>query len=337
LKSYFEAIKNFENGNIAPVYLLLGDDFYLRQNILKKAYQNAPTDEKRIYYGKEKSEKDEKDNNFLEDLYSVGIFSSQKIVVYKDIDKLRSQYRNRLNNYFDSPDSDILLILTAKSKKLKFVRQISKKVNTVNVWTPFPQKYPSFVSREIKRRGYKIESQALDLLLSETDDNLSHTFSELEKVIATLGDSKKITAEAVKTIVGGEKKYQMHQFLEAVGKNNYDQAINICMNLLEEGASVPFFTASLFNYFMDTWAYYEVHHPDKDEKRYPIQKQLDKYQKSNEIYKGANYGKIFQNIREADLKAKSTSLPSKEIIIPLIFKIMEETKVNNNQYKGINR
>ena len=326
MSSFFSELNKIEKGNLDPVYILIGDDFFLQQEILNALYNSFDTEDREIFYGKSSSaSQDEIANRFLEELYSVGLFSSKKIVLFKDINKLKRQYHKRLLSYFSSIDENILLILTADNKRSGFVKKLIKKATDIMVYTPFPNKYANFVSKFIKRKGYRIEPEAQEILISETDDSLSHTFSELEKVFVSLNKGDLITTEHIKKIIGGEKKYQMYDFLDAVGNKNPYQAINICMTLIKNGASIPFFATTLYNRFLDIWAYHQIHHPDKHKKPYFIRKKLNKLQKAYNIYKNADFGYIFCKIREADLKGKSTSLKTEDVIIPLIIKIMGST------------
>ena len=322
MASFFSELNKIEKVDLKPVYILVGDDFFLRQKVLKALYKSFDCEEKEIFYGKaQKSQKDEIDRNFLEELYSVGLFSSTKIVVYKDIDKLKKKYHKRILKYFSSIDQNILLILTTE-KKNALVKKLIKKAHQIKVYTPFPKYYPEFVSKFVKRQGYQIKPDARKLLIAETDDSLSHTFAELEKVTVGLDKGATITVDDIKEIVGGEKQYQIYDFLDAVGNKNYYQAINICMILIKNGAEIPYLVIMLYNRFLDIWSYYQVHHPNKDKKPYFIKKQLEKLQKSYNLYKDADFGYIFTQIRKADLMGKSSSLKPEEVIIPLIIKIM---------------
>jgi len=327
LGSFFTELNKIENGKIDPVYILVGDDFFLEQEVLKALYKSFDSKEREIFYGdSQSSSKDEIANKFLEELYSVGIFSKRKIVVFKDVNKLKRKYHQRLLNYFNSIDQNTLLIMTSDNKRSRLVKKLIKKAANITVYTPFPNKYDQFVTKLINRMGYKIEPQAKNILISETNDSLTHTFSELEKVLVSIEKGNTITAEHVKKVVGGEKQYQMYDFLDAVGNKNYYQAINICMTLIKNGAGTPFFATTLFNRFLDIWAYRQVHHPNKQQKSYFQRKNLDKLQRANNIYKNADFGYIFSKIREADLKGKSTSLKAEEVIVPLVFEIMSTAK-----------
>ena len=324
MASYFNELDKIEKGELEPVYILVGDDFFLQQNILKSLYKSFPTDNKEIFYGdSRRSEREQIAQNFLEELYSVGLFSDKKIVVFREINKLQSKYQKRLLKYFDSIDKNTLLILTAENKRSNFVKTLIKKATNITVYTPFPDKYSRFVSRVIRRKGYRIEPGALDILISETNDSMTHTFSELEKITLSLEKGAKITTDQIEKIVGGEKEYQIYDFLDAVGNKKYYEAINICIILIKNGVSVPFFATTLYNRFLDIWAYYQIHYPDKHKQTYFKQKNLNKLEKANRLYKNADFGYIFSEISKADLMGKSTSLRTEDIMIPLIIKIMD--------------
>mgnify|MGYP006292965283 FL=1 len=52
MASFFSELNKIEKVDLKPVYILVGDDFFLRQKVLKALYKSFDCEEKEILYGK---------------------------------------------------------------------------------------------------------------------------------------------------------------------------------------------------------------------------------------------------------------------------------------------
>ncbi len=325
MPTYFEELELIEKGGIKPTYFIYGDDFFLQEEAIKAICQSfskaGSLPDRKIFYGGEKT-----DGSFIQSLVSVGMFSSRQIVIYKNINQISISVRKQLLQYLDNPDINTLLILAAVGqKKSKFIESLKRKSRVISVWTPQHKSFPGIVFRYLEKKGYKIAPVALEILVSSTDDSLSHTFSELEKVLVYIGERKSINADDIRSIVGGSKKYQMSDFIDAVSNCDLYSSINTCMALIETGIKTPYFVSSLYNYFVNVWAYPKVHIKYSEVKPWEKWKIL-KYRKGYENYKNCDFGFIINRLTDVDLKSKSVNLSTEELMIPLLYEIISTKK-----------
>lgn len=320
-----DELEKIEKGQLASVYLLYGDDLYLEEEAIGtlievfSKYSNAAI-EKKSFYGAENSA-----DSFIQSLLNIGMFASQQIIIYKDITKLSTGYRKPLLRYIDHPEQNILLILSSTGgQKGKFFNSIKKhpSVKTVSIWTPRPNQFPALIQRKFKKEGYQIDPEALNMLAVSTNDSLSHAFSEIEKIIIYAGDTHEITPDNIRAVVGGEKNYQMSDFIHAVAERDLYQAIHICLALIETGVKSPYFVSSLYALFVNVWAYKQIHQGVRDT-YYPLQKMREQYGNASKKYTGSNFGKLFNRLLDVDRKAKSTSLSTEDLMIPLIYQVIK--------------
>lgn len=317
MKEYFKELKKIEKRKISPVYLLQGNDIYMKQEFVKTVFQHIPDAERKIFYA---SQGQDEDVEFLDNLVSFGLFATKKVLVYYDIEKFTSKYRDRILKFLDSPDKNTTLILIAEKATIKFMKEISARATNIKVWTPFPNQYIEFVEQQINRMGIEITGEAVNLLASLTNDSLHHTFSEFEKVLINVGVERRVTSEAVKKVVGGEKKYNVWDFIDAVGNKNFYKAIDICDALVQMGIKAPFFIVSLYSFFNDMYVCFA-----EDVNKLFSYNWQKKQQISKTIgnYRKADFSKIFNLLKEADLRGKSTGLSTNELMVPLIYEIIQ--------------
>jgi len=315
---FLNEIAEIESGSLSPVYLLYGGDLYLEDEAIKAIYQSygqhgSGCPEKQVFYGEIDNSRD-----FIDGLFSMGFFASRKTVVYKNIGKLDQNLRPRLLNFVGSPDPNILLIMTAGSDKSQLVDKLkdSKKVKTISTWTPKPDLFGDFVRRHLDRVNCTIKPDALNLLIDLTDDSLSHTIAELEKLLIYIGDRKTIAEADVRLLVGGDKEYNMQNFIEAVARRNLNESVKIGLVLIRTSHSISYCINQLYDLFSGIWDYDGHGQKEKNWKK------SSSYKAGHAQYRGADFEAIFTRLREVDLQSKSLNLSDEELLIPLLYDII---------------
>ncbi len=308
-------------GQIKPAYFLYGNDLYLSEEsirMLSEAFQKtAGKVERSRYYGGENN-----DDSFINSLVNVGMFAPRQIVIYKEITQLHPSHRKALLHYIENPDPNTLLIMTAIGQsRSRIIDDLKKKATLISVWTPPVKSFAAIITQYLQNRSFQISTEALDLLVYSTSDGLAHTFSELEKVTVYVGDRKTIEAEDIRAVVGGAKSYQISDFIDAVIQHDIFEALKICLALIQTGVNAPYFVLSLFHFFQNVWAYPKVHQPST-----PV-RPLDKREKARfregyEHYRDSDFKFIFERLTDVDLKSKSVNLSTEELMIPVIYEIM---------------
>ena len=315
MNDYFKELEKIQKRRIENVYLLQGNDLFMKQEFVRSLFNADSGSEKKVYHGNQNE-----DVEFLDNLMSFGLFASKKIMVYYDIDKFTTKYKNKVLKYLEKPEKTTTMVLITEKGNLKFVKDIAKLAKNMKVWTPFPNQYVDFVNRQIQRMGMDATGEAINLLASITNDSLSHTFAEFEKVLINTGTGRKITAEDIKKVVGGEKKYSMRDFIDAIGNKNFYKAIEICEALVQMGTSTPFFIISLYSFFNDMYICLvedvNILFSYNWQKKKQISSSIGNYRK-------ASFEKIFDHLNVTDLKGKSTGLSTLELIVPLIYEIIK--------------
>lgn len=318
-------LKKIEKRKLAPAYLLYGDDLYLEEEAIRTLCrvftdnQQTPAD-KKIFYAADNS-----DDAFYQSLVNIGMFSARQIVIYKDISRLSSEYRKPLLQYLDHPEADTLLILTVGGgQSSTFFKNVKKHpaVTTLSIWSPEEKQYPELIQHALQIRGYTITPAALETLVLSTNDSLSHAFAELEKIFTYVEPKKEIDIEAVRTVIGGAKSYQISDFIRAVEERNLYKAWHICLALIETGIQPGYFIFTLYNFFVNVWAFRQIHR-DTEPSYYPAKKRRAQYERAYQNYRDCDFGTLFARLQEADLQTKTVSIKNENLLIPLIYQLIK--------------
>ncbi|MGC9363757.1 MAG: DNA polymerase III subunit delta [Fidelibacterota bacterium] len=321
-----DELKKIEKGELAPAYLLYGDDLYLEEEAIDtltrtftRLAKNRPT-EKKIYYAA-----DNLDDTFMQNLINIGLFSVRQIVIYKDLPKLTKGYRKPLLQYLDHPQADTLLILTAGGGQSAPVFSSVKKhpvVKQLSTWSPDTNKYPEIIQHALENRGFTITNEALDALALATDDSLSHAFAEIEKICIYVEPNREIDVDAVCTVISGTKDYQIKDFLNAIEQRNLYEALHICLALIETGIKSTYIIFTLYNFFVNVWAFQQIHR-DSHPSYFPAQKRRLQYEHAYQNYRDCDFGALFAHLQAADLQAKSVTIKPENLLVPLIYQLLK--------------
>jgi len=321
---FADDIRLIEQGNLQPVYLLWGGEYFLEEQAIQALFSAFAGDdpasvERKNFYGD-----DRKDEPFVQSLINFGMFASRQFITYKNIQKLNVSHRKSLQRYIDSPDPNILLVMTADNEtKSALVDQLkkSKSVKTIHSFTPEPEQFASIIQTALVRRGYTISDDAMMRLVTCTDDSLAHTFAELEKILVSAGDAKELTYEIVDAVIGAEKKYQPSELLAAIANRDMKKSVKVALSMIHSSDGMPFIISKLFHFFFNVWAYPHsaTFNGDKNRRN---QKQETDFKVGYGNYRERDFGKIFQCLTDVDLKSKSVNLTDEELIVPLLYEII---------------
>ena len=325
MATVLDKLEKLEANQLDQIYLLYGNDLYLERETIgtlsmlfsKKAQVEV---EKKIFQSEENQ-----DEAFLQSLYNLGMFATHQIVIYKNIHQLSTILRKQILQYCNHPAKTTMLILTAGSgSKSNFLDTIKNhdSVKTLSIWTPRADEFSAIIVKQFTKHGYQIESDAVEILALATNDSLAHTFSEIQKIMIYAGERTLITTADVRSVGGGAKTYQMADFIQAIAAKDFPLAIQICLNLIETGAETPFFISSLFKLFFNVWAYPQIY-KNASKSVSQSKKQWDNYKFGYQNYQDHDFASLFSELLDTDLKAKSFTLGTKDLMIPLICNILK--------------
>lgn len=126
----------------------------------------------------------------LEEANYVSLFNDKKaIIVYNSfIFGTKYEYKNELEileNYLNNPnDNTTLIFLTDNIKKTKkCVKLINNKGNLLELNMPEKDNLKKEIIKYLKEKNYKIDNNALELLINRLDNNYDYILNELDKVL----------------------------------------------------------------------------------------------------------------------------------------------------------
>ncbi len=220
-------------GELKPVYLLIGEEPFLRHRARNLIHERIVGTEKgsvSIFTSDDPLE------TILADLRGDSLFASRRMVEVIQADKLLREKCEAMIRYVERPSASGVLVLDAA--KVDGRTKLPGALRAAGMIVECPpireSELPGWVRSEVSRRGCKITGPAASALIDEVGNNLFALSAELDKLVTYAGDKKEIGAEEVSRLGGGSRNWATWAITDALGKRDAAQALRILPTLLEE-------------------------------------------------------------------------------------------------------
>ncbi len=237
--------KEIKNGNIAPVYCLVGEESYFIDetiNNLKKALSTSEEVELMTFDMEESSV-----DLVIDEADTFPLFTERKLVIAKNASFLKATEKgkekinhnlDRLEKWLKNPSEFAVTVFIAPYEKLDERKKITKQIkqnsvmlvaeplkeNDLNVW----------ILSIAKSYGKIINDDAIEKLVEMVGVNMLQLQKEIEKLALYLGKEEIITIKLVEDLVAKTLEHDAFKMLNAYLANNISESIQIYHDLLRQ-------------------------------------------------------------------------------------------------------
>lgn len=201
-----------QGGQLANVYLILGEADYLQRR-LKAGFKNSvPAEEQTMNFASY-----DMDSVplavALDDAMAAPFFGERRVVCIDNPQFLTGETKKQkvdhdidsLQTYLGSPMPSTVLVFFAPYEKLdgrkKVVKQLKKTATTIEIGNFSERDVRQFIGDQLKSDGYSMAPNALNELIQRTDADLTLMMSELPKLELFTLPAKEIQLSAVTGLV----------------------------------------------------------------------------------------------------------------------------------------
>lgn len=249
------------SGEFAPIYLLLGEERYLRERFKKELEKNilSPGDEAFNLLSFDMDQ--ELLQHALNEAEMVSFFGNKKIVYINHPFFLTGEKKKTdlehdtkmLLAYLKQPSSDTVLVFNANYKKLderkKIVKELKKVAKIIDVSEMSDQDTKKYIQQTISSEGYEITREAFDLFIYLTDTKLSQMMNELDKLFLATSVDKKITKPVIEALIPKSLEHSIFDLLTFVLEGKSESALRLYKELVLQGEDVIKINAILISQF----------------------------------------------------------------------------------------
>lgn len=260
--------KSLKQGNIAPVYILHGEEGYFIDRLVHDFEELLP-------------EADREFNQYV--LYApsiepvqvaalcrrVPMMAERQVVILKECQAIPSVKLKKLCAYIAEPVASTVFVLCCRGKQLegKEWKDAAKKGGAVMFESRKVAEWniAAYIGVYLKSKGLNAEPKTLEMLRDFVGTDLSRVYNEVDKLAALLPQNATVTPEVVERNIGVSRDYNSFELVDAFAARDPLRVYRILDYFRANPKAVPLVmaTASVFNFFADLLTAFYT--PDKSE------------------------------------------------------------------------
>lgn len=225
-------VAHIKEGKFSPVYLLYGQEDYLRllyRDKLREAI--LPLEDTMNYSYFEGKDIDLGEVESIAD--TVPFFSEQRLILIENSGLFKKQ--NDFADYLKTmPDTTKIIFVEAEVDKRNKLFKAVKKLGTVAELNGLPEKdLKVWAAAYLKKNGKNITEQNLLYFFQKVGVDMKSLENEMDKLIAYSMDETIITREMLDEVCVEQTEGKIFQMIDAIGMKDQDQALRLYYDLLE--------------------------------------------------------------------------------------------------------
>lgn len=231
------------NKNLAPVYLIAGDEpLQLGEaaDAVRRAAKKAEFENREVLTADAHFEW----ASLGESADSFSIFADKKIIDLRlpsgkpgaEGSKALTEYCSRL------PEDTLLLITSGKldsaSLKSKWAQALDKAGVIIQIWTPSGQDLINWLQKRMATKGLSSDREGLRLLAGRVEGNLLAAAQEIEKLFVLYGP-KQLSRHDIESAVADSSRYDVFNLCDAMLAGKTGRILKMLQGLKSEGTAEP--------------------------------------------------------------------------------------------------
>ncbi len=254
IAQYDELIRQINAGNLAPIYLLHGEEGYFIDELLKRFESLIPEGDRDFnlytFYAPETNM-----DTIIDACRRYPMMSDYQVVIVKEAQAVTAAQLNRLHLYAKQPSSTTVLVVACRGEKCK-AKDLIKEMATCRgeIFESSPLKDTAVgpaISKYIKDKGLNIDAKGLVMLRDFVGSDLSRIYNEVDKLTVALPNGASITPEAIEKHIGISKDYNNFELIGALANKDAKRAFTIVNHFKRDTKKNPFVVTigTIWTYF----------------------------------------------------------------------------------------
>ncbi|MBR5376599.1 MAG: DNA polymerase III subunit delta [Lachnospiraceae bacterium] len=225
---------DIKSGQYKSVYLIHGDERYLRENYSKKLLKALVAPGDNLNFAS--FEGDGTDINEVISLAQTLPFMAEKRVVFVKDSGFFHKSCEELDAYLSAPSEDTVLIfdeekVDKRSRNYKAVTKLKGDVNAVPLKDKDLKQWVAALF--LRKYEKKVRESTIELLISRVGTDMSVLSSEIGKIAGYSGDREVITDEDVTTMTKRNPSGSVFEMIEAMTLKKQSSAVSVYYEMLE--------------------------------------------------------------------------------------------------------
>ena len=328
-----QLVTDIKNGNIKPIYFLMGEEAYYIDKVSDYIEANVLAEDEKgfnqmVLYGRDVTIED-----IVGNAKRYPMMAERQVVIVKEAQDL-SRTIEKLISYAENPQPSTVLVLNYKYKKLDKRKALYKAIQKKGVVYESKKLYENQVADWIRRvlnpKGYTITPKAAQMLVEFLGTDLSKINNELEKLQIILPKDSQITPDHIEENIGISKDFNNFELRKAIGEKNVLKAHQIVNYFADNPKDNPMVVtvSLLFNFFSQLLHLHGL--KDRSPRSIASALKVNPYFVNEYVTAARNFpmrkvSSVIATLREFDVKSKgvgANALPQGDLLKELMFRIL---------------
>ena len=226
---------------LKPVYLIFGkEDLLLERALLRLRERIAAVAD--LDFNFEAFDGETADaTRIVAAANTVPFASERRLVVVRNVDKMRAADQALLTAYVENPAPSACLVLVAGAmpKTARLYKAVAALGGAAEYKAPTRGEYPGWVADLFASRGRRITRDGADALVAAVGRDLRRLEIETEKVIAFAGERTDLERVDIESVVAGTAPVSVFEFLDTLGARQCGPVLRLLDDLIDAGESLP--------------------------------------------------------------------------------------------------
>ena len=327
-----QIVTDIKNGQIKPIYFLMGEEAYYIDRISEYIEKNVLDEAEKgfnqiVLYGRDISIDD-----IVSNAKRYPMMAERQVVIVKEAQDL-SRTIEKLSDYANNVQPTTVLVINYKYKKIDKRKALYKAIQKAGVVYESKKLYENQVADWIRRvlagQHYTIAPKAAQMLVEFLGTDLSKIDNELSKLKIVLPENTQITPEHIEENIGISKDFNNFELRKAVGEYNVVKAHRIAKYFADNPKDNPMVVtvSLLFNFFSQLLHFHGLN--DKSPRSVASALKINPYFVNEYITAARNFpmkkvSQVVSTLREFDVKSKgvgANAVPQGDLLKELLVKI----------------
>ena len=249
--SITQLMNSVKSGVIESVYLFQGTDKYLlkylSEKIAEKIFKSSKHDKVLLIPD------DMKGEEIIEQITATDLFSSKKMFVLFEPQKLKGASRKEFLSYCDNPikTNCLIIILEEFGKNVAMVRELTKRFTAINVSSPFENDMRKWAQYFLREKEIKAGTGVINTIVEMAGDSVGHIANEIEKISILLDEGQELSDDLVRQFSGWKREHQRWEFFKALGNKDLKNSLKVGLSLITQNETMISLIYPLTTFFQE--------------------------------------------------------------------------------------
>ncbi len=232
-----EFMHRLEIGALGPVFLFMGEGELLKEEAWRRLLEKFVPAKARHFNGERLSAKEHPVPAALGRLNALPMFGSKRLLMVQHIEAWSKDQLKPLESYLGHPYPHAILVLSCARKKgmEKLQAALEAMDGVVNFNPPTERDAPRWLQMRLRQHRKTLSPQAASFLVEQVGVDLYRLQSELEKLVAYVGERERIEVEDVREAVASQRSFTVFELMRYVGQGQPQKALAALRKLLLAG------------------------------------------------------------------------------------------------------